>query len=247
MILCGIDTETTGLDTNVDRILEISYVLWDTGGAKPLLMESHIIHDSSYPTLTEDTTVLTGIDKDYVDLFAKAPTLAFVSMNAVLAKYKPKYIVAYNGNNYDKPLILKELARNGVEILPIIQEPWIDVLTDLPIEGNKPNIKLSYLAAEHGFLNPFAHRALFDVLTMFKILSVYPIEAVIENTLSPSLIVRAMLSFEDIQGREVAKKKGFRWQELNGKTYPKMWVRLVKENKLESLRKEVPFTIVRLS
>ena len=44
---------------------------------------------------------------------------------------------------------------------------------------------LPYLAADHGFLNPFPHRALFDVMTMIQIAGMYDINEILKYADSP--------------------------------------------------------------
>jgi len=79
-------------------------------------------------------------------------------------------------------------------------------VVDVPSPPQITTRKLAHLAAEHGFLNPFAHRAVFDVLTMLKILSCYPIENVIISSNQPLMKLVALVAFD---GRYKAKARGF--------------------------------------
>ena len=90
-----------------------------------------------------------------------------------------------------------------------------------------------HLAAEHDFLNPFAHRAVFDVLTMFKVLSHYDIDEVVRYSKVPWVTVQAMVGFNN---NKLAKERSYRWNPDR-----KIWWRLVKQDKLEQERKEAPF------
>ena len=84
--------------------------------------------------------------------------------------------------------------------------------------------KLTHLAAEHGFLNPFPHRAVSDVLTMLKVLSHYDIAPVLESARQPSFTVKACVSYDD---REKAKARGYRWDAAR-----KIWTKIVKGHRL---------------
>lgn len=243
MIVCGLDTETTGLDVNVERILELGYVLWDTDTGVPLFMDSIIMYDDTYPKITQSIVDLTGIGEDYVKRFAVDPCVGFRKFLEVTHKHQPTVIVAYNGNGYDRPLLVNELKRNGFPLPLLVAQPWVDIMQDLP---EPKSIKLKYLAAEHGFVFPFAHRAVFDVLTTLLIMQKYPLDVILESAKSPEIIARALVTFDDLAGREAAKKAGFRWQEWNGKTYPKMWVKGMKEIHLAKLKESASFQVVRI-
>jgi hypothetical protein len=81
--------------------------------------------------------------------------------------------------------------------------------------------RLSYIAADHGFVNPFSHRALFDVMTMLNVLSAYELPKVIENALCPKIEIMAHVLYEN---REKAKKLGYRWEN-------RLWSKVIRENR----------------
>ena len=143
------------------------------------------------------------------------------------------YIVAHNGAAFDKLFFDNECARYD---LPMYYRPWIDTQNDIEYPESITTRKLMHLAAEHGFLNPFSHRAVFDVLTMLKVLSCYDIEQVIAYSKIPTIKVRSLQKFED---NEQAKARSFRWDGDR-----KIWWRTLKEDKLEALQSEAPFKII---
>jgi DNA polymerase III subunit epsilon len=119
--------------------------------------------------------------------------------------------------------------------------PVIDTLTDIPFASEPDSRKLKYLAGDHGFLNPFAHRAVFDVLTMLKVLSHYPIDKVLEYAKAPMITIRAVVDFNN---KDKAKARRFSWEKIGDKTYPKMWVKRIKEFQLEEEKKAMaPFQV----
>jgi DNA polymerase-3 subunit epsilon len=104
---------------------------------------------------------------------------------------------------------------------------WIDTRLDVP----KPMIgKLIAIAAEHGFLNPFPHQALSDVLTMLRILDEYDFEAVLARARIPNIMVEFVGPFES---KDHAKECGFYWNgfsnQSNGGRPTKQWLKTIKE------------------
>jgi len=137
------------------------------------------------------------------------------------------WICAHNANKFDKPFLINEAERH-CKANPF-NRPWIDTRTDLPLPPHIKSKKLIHLAAEHDFLNPFTHRAVFDVLTMFKIMSNYPIEKIIERAKSPLIKITALVSY---QQKELAKDEGFYWN-----SEQRVWEKELKEMDL----KKYPF------
>ncbi|MCB0348730.1 MAG: hypothetical protein KDD37_07835, partial [Bdellovibrionales bacterium] len=144
------------------------------------------------------------------------------------------YVVAHNGNEFDKKF-MEETWNLAPETR--FDLDWIDTLTDLSYPASITSRKLNHLAADHGFLNPFAHRAIFDVLTMLEILSKYEIKDVVAMAASPTCRIYAKVTFEQ---KDLAKKEGFRWD-----AQAKVWFKDIKEVHLQD--KKFPFEIYRNS
>jgi DNA polymerase-3 subunit epsilon len=119
-----------------------------------------------------------------------------------------EYIVAHNGTRFDRLFLEKQTWKP--------EKPWIDTLTDVPYPNEIVTRKLNFLAAEHGFLNPFPHRAIFDTLTMLKVFSLYAIDHVVEDMKSPLVKIMAQVSYEE---KSKAKDLGFRWDPQNRHWY----------------------------
>ncbi len=167
MLLLGLDLETTGLDIGSSEIIEIGAVLWDWSRKIPLKINSDLVQCEK--PVPPEISALTGIEDQQLRDWG-------LPLNEALARLHDlslaaDYVVAHNGNGFDR-LFLERVWLHHPQTK--FQKKWIDTLTDLPL-GSKINTrKLGYLAAEHGFLNPFSHRAVFDVLTMLKVMSHYP-------------------------------------------------------------------------
>lgn len=248
MRVLGLDFETTGFNYQEnDRITEIGAVLWETDNQQPLLTFSEYLYEESYPPQSDEIVRITGITNEMLKEFGVSPALGFARLANLVEKYKVKYIVAHNGENFDRPFLGAELNRHLPYIHALAPDagggrdavsdcvrlggvPWIDTRSDIPYEVEPDSRKLKHLALDLGFINPFPHRALFDVLTMLKVLSASDIEKVVEYQKIPWAVMRAVVDYKD---KDQAKALRYSWEKIGEKQYPKFWVKKVKENQIE--------------
>lgn len=240
MLLLGVDVETTGLDVREDRITELGAVLWDTERRAPIVVANHYVWDKSYPPLSAEITEITGIRTEDLQEFGIPPAVVFSDYN-LLAK-RADCIVAHNGNNFDKPLMENQFSKNQVAW---VNTPWLDTSVDVPYPQTIKTRKLTHLAAEHGFLNPFAHRAFADVLTMLAVLDRYDIAECARLSQEPNVDIEAVTlapwkdpAPEGQKETDKAKARGFRW---NGAR--KKWIKTVKESFADKEVSECPFPV----
>ncbi|MDT8448173.1 MAG: exonuclease domain-containing protein [bacterium] len=220
MYLLGLDVETTGLDSDKDRIIEIGAVLWDWELGQPVQLLSELILE--VPNLALDSQIedLTGITTALLNRFGKEPDDAlFARMAEMLAA--ADYLVAHNAS-FDRGFLSAFYQRWGRQFP---ETPWICTYQDVDYPASIRGKNLIYLAGAHGFANPFSHRAVTDVLSMFKVLSHYDLNSCIENALSPKLELVALVSYDN---RNLAKEQGFRW---DGDS--KKWKKKVRKNRFE--------------
>lgn len=201
MFVLGLDFETTGVDPRKDEVIEVGAVVWDVERKKPAAIYSDLI--PSDKPLSAEVMKVTGLTDE--DLRRWGQPLESVLKKLSNLASKCQYIVAHNGNKFDK-LFLERLLQEFPH--PGFNSPWIDTLTDVPYPDQIVTRKLSYLAAEHGFLNMFSHRAVFDVLTMMKVVSMYDFNHILKTLNSPMLKIIAQVSYEE---KSKAKDMGFRW------------------------------------
>jgi DNA polymerase-3 subunit epsilon len=202
MLILGLDLETSGLDKKECDILEFGAVLWHVEEKRPVKLFSQFNKDfqSEVPPEIEK---LIGLNAFEVKKFGK-PLRECLSELSFLME-SAEFIVAHNGRNFDKPFL--EETYNSIG-LKMPEKVWIDTMIDLPYPDGMGTRKLSYLACEHGFVNPFPHRALTDVLTTLKILSQYDFDVVKEVAKSPLVQVIAQVSYDE---RHKPRQAGFRW------------------------------------
>jgi DNA polymerase III epsilon subunit-like protein len=230
--ICGIDLETTGLDKNKDEITEIGYVIKKVGEFKPYCQRSDFIYHGHKLEITDENKAITGIDNHHLTNGISLEKWYSQFLNDV-SHWDVEYLVAHNGNNFDKPFLIHRMKNWGLECGYLKDANWIDTRTDLSHDFGSN--KLSYLACELGFINPFPHDALSDVSTMLKILAHFDFEEVSARSKEADVYIRAHAEYSQ---RDWAKKLGFRWQEVNYIHFPKMWVKCVKESQVEKLRKD---------
>lgn len=228
MRILGLDFETTGLDPQIDQVTEVGIVLFDTDTKQPVRVSGYLVQTEL--GITSEITDLTGITSGMLEAYGITPRLA---VETIIRQAKTvDYFCAHNGNDFDKLFLATWCVREGVE-MPA--QPWIDTKTDLPREAYGKSASMFYMAADHGFLYD-AHRAVSDVLAMFKILGHYDINAVIERAKTPNVYVRAVVSFDE---KDLAKARGYHW-----KPERKLWIKPLKLSEVEEEKQAAPFPVV---
>ena len=242
MILLGIDVETTGLDLVNDRITEVGYALWGTTEVAPAIVGNVWLYEPSMetrftPEACEMMARVCGITPEMIRKYGRNPLTALEPVLDLMSF--ADVIVAHNGENFDKPMWVTELKRQGM-IWPD-RLPWIDTRSDIPWQTPPDSLKLKHLALDAGFINPFPHRATFDVVTMLKVLMQHDVEKVLEYSKLPWMTVRADVSYAD---REKAKAQRYSWERLGDLNYPKCWIKRIKTTQLEAEKAACPFPVL---
>lgn len=210
MICMALDFESTGLDVEKDRVIEVGAILYSTNQSRLLESAGYLVQ-SDVPVI-EKITKITGITQAAVNKFG------FTSQDAIetlLEMYNlADAIIGQNVIRFDKRL-LENWCKRENKILP--EKLWIDTMTDLPgVEGKH----LGYMAADAHFLNLFPHGASTDCLTVIKLVSMHKIEDVIERAKSPIQILKAHVTYDT---NSLAKARKYKWNPEN-----KMWWKVVK-------------------
>lgn len=243
MLVLGYDTETTGLDVKNDRIIEVGAMLYETEARQPVRIFNSLIRPAA--PLPEGWTSPTGIRGEWLAAHGISFADAMGEIQSMCAAMPEPIIVAHNGLNYDKPITIEELARHKIVAHSLETSHWVDTRQDLPFKKEPRSRSLVHLAADHRFLNPFEHRAVFDVSTMMKLLDEYPFAETLAISKSPLITVRAMVSYEQVAEREAVKAMRYRFNE-DGK---KQWKKEIRECALErelAAAAEKGFQVVKL-
>lgn len=215
MILLALDFETTGLDFEKDRVIEVGAILYSTGQKRTLEAASFLVK-TDVP-VTKEITGITGITQQAVDKFGYSSGIALETLTEMIGQADAFF--GQNVKRFDKKMYDKWCERE--RRFPI-DKTWIDTRTDLPGVESK---HLGYMAADAGFLNLNAHSALSDCQTCLKLLEhYYPdgnINPVVERAKSPDVV---LVSHQDRSENDLVKKRKFRWN-----PDMKIWWKIVKE------------------
>lgn len=251
MKILGLDIETgasftTPLEENF--ITEIGLVLWDTELRKPVKIYDQLISDG--PESAEEAIEYTGITNEMRKQYGKP-------LNTVMFESLPffdecDYVMAHNGESFDKPIVLQSIARvlqGGKDAPAFPKKIWIDSLIDRDYPKKYTGTNLTYLKGAKELVFP-GHRAVFDVLAMLQInLDINSeddiqsnemkvlynetiktcvndnLEKMIESASSPIVTVRACTRFEQ---KDLAKEAKFHWE-----ADKKMWLKNMRKAKYE--------------
>lgn len=199
-----LDCETTGLDVECDRIIEIcvAIVLVDPSGQVVCIQSIGTgLEDPGNP-LSQEIAELTGLtDNDLAGQWIERKRLAeFIGYC--------EGAIAFNAG-FDRPFIEKLLP----ELAPL---PWGCAMKDVPWRrlGFEPGPQ-NYLLTQASRYNPAAHRAQNDVLALVELLahSCRDGETIISNVLSAmnAPAYRFEASTAAYGYRHELKRQGYRW------------------------------------
>lgn len=229
MKILFVDTETTSLDPKTGRIVEIAASLYCSQENRLIRSLCFILSDDTIK-ITPEITAINGITQKAIDELGVDFRSVFPLLYNNFVE-KSDYLCAHNVP-FDCAFIEAENERFG---FPKWEKPWIDTSVDLPYPFSITTRKLTHLAAEHGFLNPFPHTALADVLTAYAIFTEYELGDILKRQGSPTILIAAMV---DYANRIKASGRGYRWNPSL-----KRWTKFIKTNELEAEKKLCNFDI----
>ena len=214
MRILGIDLETTGL---VDpEITEIGAILmgYDQGNYTLLQTFGRIM--SGEKKIEEAAEKITGITNEIRTYFGV--DFGYIRRGLYRLFEEADYIIGHNAIDFDKRIIETEFERHNMTTDEFI---WLDTMYDVPYPDHIRHMSLINLAAMHGHVNLFHHRALFDVAVMFKILEHYEFSAIAERGKYPFISVVAAVNYSN---RELAKNLRYRWYSIS-----QVWLKRIRE------------------
>lgn len=239
MLLLSLDTETSGIDVNIDRVLEIGGVIYDTEAKSPIHLLSMLVKPDPDFKVAQETYEYTNISQQMLDTHAVTTSEALKSLNEMALLHKPDYIVGFNSRAFDWKILRNEYKRCG--LLPqALEYPDLDIYEDVAWPAKYTCRKLGHLAMEHNVSVGFAHRAVFDSLTTLKLMECYPLEAIIARSKMPYVVVKAYVSFDQ---KDLAKKRRYSWEKISDRQFDKSWVKRIKESEVDQEAKEAGFRV----
>ncbi len=220
MRIAALDFEATDKDPATALALELGLVIYDTALKVPLEIYNSLIRP---PALELAGYVSpTGIRGEWLQEFGKSLPEVFGEAQRIMCKASVECILAHNCHKYDRPLALNELKRHNIVGHAFEELIWVDSRIHVPYRENIGAKSLTNVAAEHLILNYFPHRALFDSMTMCKVIDNYSFEEIFANAKIPQITIRALTGYDD---REKAKAAKFFW---SGEP-KKIWIKEIPE------------------
>jgi len=226
MYFTSLDLEMTGKNVHQDRVIEIGYSVWNwpkiadiphlVCGHSELVVDGDILERDPWEWeyqecgITYDMLHQTGLESSSTAFQEFLDTLVHFANKGV--------VVAHNGMEFDKPMLDAFLVRNHISMADSISSTWVDTRIDVPYPESCRYRNLLYLAAYHGFVNPFPHRALFDSVTAMKVMSNYNpwTDNILNRAETPIVEVMAEAPFEM---NDLIKQAGFHWESED-----KLWI-----------------------
>jgi len=184
-----IDTETTGIDPNEDRIIEVAAILYSLTHAAPVESVSWLL-----PCMDNPALAVNGIH----------PELTMMSPNLHLCLNEmERRSIAYMAHNasFDKSF----LQRDAI--------PFVCSMRDIEWPVPCGSKALVAIALAHGIGVASAHRAMADCDTISRLLTRVhemgvDLEQLVARAMRPKVLVRALVSYDD---RQLAKDHHFVW------------------------------------
>lgn len=192
-----VDLETTGLSSETDKIIEIGILQFEIkAGSEPIITNMYSGLEDPGEALTPEIVKITGLNDE---------VLAGKKINWALVKefFDESVIAVAHNMEFDAGFLVK---RPELEPLDI---HW--TCSQKHIQWQKHGFRtraLNYLAADHGFVNPFAHRALFDCGTTFRLVAPY-INEMIEKSYEREYVLQAVGS--PFETKDILRTNGYRW------------------------------------
>jgi DNA polymerase III alpha subunit (gram-positive type) len=161
--LC-VDTETTGLDHNSNRIIEVAWIMFEN--EKEIFSDSRLC--SIGMPLPSEIVDLTGI---HDGMLVDKPPFSAHANDLLKAMSEAQFIVAYNAK-FDRLFLEAELCRIG-KTLPDL--PWVDPCIFIrEVDRYQKGKRLQDASARWGVNLEGAHRALADAtatgLLLYKLI-----------------------------------------------------------------------------
>jgi len=227
--VCIIDFETTGLDSETDKVVEIGAILYSV----------------EYQTVLQQFSTLR-----YIDSNPQEP------VNKINAKATDLFNSSYICSDYLEQAVIEFMVSNSEFIIAhnaefdkqwlTVDKPWLCSFSDFIWPLNSKPSNLITTALNHGIGVTKAHRALSDCQLIAELFDrTEDLQGLFEQAIAranePRYSVIAQVSFDQ---KDLAKSAGFYWQPGG-----KLWVKELRESDLniESSQWQFKFTTEILS
>ena len=211
-----LDTETTGLDRQTDRCIEVAVMLYDLEHAQPVASYASLIRGAE----SNAAQSVNGIPPAMLPRAQESD----VVWRAVRWIIDPASVIIAHRAEFDRAFC------------PDLGKPFVCSKVDIRWPGRMRGDHLVQLALGLGLGVASAHRAMADVDTLARILTRVAergadLEKLILHALRPKFVYRALVSYDD---RHLARDHGFLWNPEK-----KAWLRAMPPEDIA----ELPFKV----
>ena len=213
-----LDTETTGLNPETDKTIEVAVMLFDVKHAQPVASFASLIKSDS-----NEAHAINGIPPEML-LELQDPELVWRAVRWVIGH--AQIVIAHNAS-FDR------------QFVPDLGKPWVCSEEDITWPNSNKGGRggsLAHLALSLGLGVASANRAMADVDTLSRILTRlaekgHDLEAMLVHAMRPKAMFHSLAPFEM---KDVVKNNGFRWDPDR-----KIWWRRMAVDDV----KELPFKV----
>jgi DNA polymerase III subunit epsilon len=212
MKIAIVDTETTGLSPQTDRVIELAVMLFDTRHASPIQSFACLIKHDSNPAES-----INRIPVSLLQEHGLSP--GSVWRRFVWLAEEAECLIAHRAD-FDREFVARSIgdvqaADPGICDGWSPEKPWVCSKTDLQWIGGRRGEHLAHLALSLGLGVASAHRAATDVDTIARCLTRaaemgMDLEAEIRRGMRLKRRFVALVSYDS---RDVAKRAGFLWDD----------------------------------
>ena len=212
-----VDLETTGLDSSKDQIMEIGLIEFGVEGeAAPVITRCYGALQDPGVSISEEVLRITGL----TEASLKGQTIDWKIVRSFFEK--SSLVIAHNAD-FDRGFLE---ASGKIADLSL---HWACSMRHINWHKHRfTSLSLNYLAADHGFVNPFAHRAIFDCATTFRVIAPH-LQELIQRSYEREFTIKAVGS--PFESKDVLKQRGYRWDQQD-----RCWHRVVAASELEDER-----------
>lgn len=213
-----VDIETTGLDAKKDVIIEIGVICFVMDSAMhPTIVSMYSGLEDPGRDINEEIQRITGLTTEILNG-------QVIDWSWVRRAFADASIVIAHNDRFERQFLESHPKLEG-----LAPRHWACSMRHIPWRklGFRTQA-LNYLAADHGFANPFAHRALFDCATTFRLLAPHLDELIRRSCEREVTLLADGAPFE---AKDLLRGRGYRWDPER-----RVWLISVLESELDEER-----------